>query len=283
MARRCGRCCLKRHSSAIGSTEPDNVTNPKKQKKKYVLRYFGPATAVRFQDRLVKMSTHLRFVARDGARSDVRAVDIGRLVIAGWTGRDPEAVQHHIDELKALGVKPPTRVPCFYRCASSLLTQESSIEVLGNDSGGEVEAVLIVLEDGIWVTVGSDHTDRAAEVHSIALAKQLCAKPIGNEMWRLDDLEKRWDRLLLRSFVEVDGVMTAYQAGNLSALIPPSDLLHEYELANGPILPGTVVFCGTLPAIGGVRPSSAFEMCLEDAVSGRRIVHRYKVISLKSR
>ena len=28
MARRRRRCSLKRHSSAIGSTEPDNVTNP---------------------------------------------------------------------------------------------------------------------------------------------------------------------------------------------------------------------------------------------------------------
>src|SRR5437667_680324 len=29
MARRRGRCSLKQHSSAIGSTEPDNVTNPR--------------------------------------------------------------------------------------------------------------------------------------------------------------------------------------------------------------------------------------------------------------
>jgi hypothetical protein len=28
MAHRRERCCLKRHSSEIGSTEPDNVTNP---------------------------------------------------------------------------------------------------------------------------------------------------------------------------------------------------------------------------------------------------------------
>ena len=225
---------------------------------------------------------HLRFLARDATKCKIREVDVRTLVIAGWTGRDHVAVQHHIDELKALGVKAPIRVPCFYRCASSLLTQDSSIEVLGGDSSGEVEAVLLVLEDRIWVTVGSDHTDRAAEAHSIGLAKQLCAKPIGNEMWPLEDLEERWDRLLLRSFVEIDGAMVPYQEGSLSALLRPVDLMHEYEVASGPILPGTVMFCGTLPAIGGIRLSSAFEMHLEDTANGQRIVHRYGVISLIS-
>ncbi|WP_143287436.1 DUF2848 family protein, partial [Burkholderia cenocepacia] len=31
-------------------------------------------------------------------------VDVERVVIAGWAGRDPAAIQAHIDELAALGV-----------------------------------------------------------------------------------------------------------------------------------------------------------------------------------
>ena len=38
-------------------------------------------------------------------------VDINDLVIAGWTGRDVAALNHHIEELKAIGVQPPSRVP----------------------------------------------------------------------------------------------------------------------------------------------------------------------------
>ena len=38
------------------------------------------------------------------------------LVIAGWTGRDEAALRKHIEELAAIGVKPPKTTPIFYRC-----------------------------------------------------------------------------------------------------------------------------------------------------------------------
>ncbi|MFZ9679766.1 MAG: DUF2848 family protein, partial [Quisquiliibacterium sp.] len=59
-------------------------------------------------------------------------VSIERLVIAGWTGRDAQAVQHHIDELAAIGVPAPSSVPVYYRVAESLLTQQSQFQVLGS-------------------------------------------------------------------------------------------------------------------------------------------------------
>ena len=39
---------------------------------------------------------------------DVGTAEIDELVIAGWTGRDVAALNHHIDELKAIGVPPPS-------------------------------------------------------------------------------------------------------------------------------------------------------------------------------
>ena len=42
--------------------------------------------------------------------------------IAGWTGRNLAALEAHIKELEALGVKRPKSVPIFYRNAASLLT-----------------------------------------------------------------------------------------------------------------------------------------------------------------
>ena len=56
------------------------------------------------------------------------------LIVAGWTGRDAGAVAHHIEELSALGVTAPGRVPLFYRVSASLLVQSSKIEVLGDAS-----------------------------------------------------------------------------------------------------------------------------------------------------
>jgi hypothetical protein len=43
---------------------------------------------------------------------------------------------------------------------------------------------------------------------------------------------------------------------------------------------GTVLFCGTMPAIGGIRSSSRFEMELEDPVLGRKISHAYDIETL---
>ncbi len=42
-------------------------------------------------------------------------------VIAGWTGRDPVARDHHIKELEALGIAPPASTPIYYRCSARRL------------------------------------------------------------------------------------------------------------------------------------------------------------------
>ena len=44
---------------------------------------------------------------RAGRRTDV-------VIVAGYTGRDRELVQHHIDELAAIGVPPPGRFPAYW-------------------------------------------------------------------------------------------------------------------------------------------------------------------------
>ena len=89
--------------------------------------------------------------------------EIDSLVIAGWTGRNVEALEAHIKELEAIGVKRPKSVPIFYRVACSLLTTTKAIEVMADKSSGEVEFVLFALNDGLWLGVGSDHTDRKAK------------------------------------------------------------------------------------------------------------------------
>ena len=60
-----------------------------------------------------------------------RNVGIDHLVIAGWTGRDKAALEKHIAELEALGVKRPASVPIFYRAAAARLTIDDEIEMLG--------------------------------------------------------------------------------------------------------------------------------------------------------
>lgn len=214
-----------------------------------------------------------------GGRRDRIAAEIYTLIIAGWTGRDEAAIRHHIEELAAIGVPRPSQVPLFYRVAATQLSQAPRIEVLGPDTSGEAEPVVVSLADGQWLGLGSDHTDRKAEAISVALSKQLCPKAIGPTLWRLDEVAAHWDRLILRSFAEIDGKRTLYQEGTLAAMRAPGDLIQRH--AGGPSLPpGTAMFCGTLAAKGGIRPSAHFEMEIEDPVLGRRLTHAYRVETL---
>src|SRR5712671_5765789 len=72
-----------------------------------------------------------------------RRIEITTLVIAGWTGRDKAAVEHHIAELAAIGVKRPRSTPCFYRLGANLLTAAPEVEVVGEDSSGEGSSCLL--------------------------------------------------------------------------------------------------------------------------------------------
>ena len=207
---------------------------------------------------------------------DLRTVR--ELVIAGWTGRDVAALEKHIRELEAIGVKRPKTTPIFYRVAASLLTSDNAIEVLGDQSSGEAECVVYCRDDGLFVGLGSDHTDRKAETVGVSLSKQMCAKPVSREVWRLEDVAAHWDKLVLRSNVGTEGRRRLYQEGPVAAMRPPTEL---FKLYCGGLLPaGTAMFCGTLAVHGGITPSETFEMELEDPVLGRKITHSYRVKTL---
>ncbi len=208
-------------------------------------------------------------------------VRIDELVIAGWTGRDAQALEAHIRELEALGVKRPRTTPIFYRVAASLLTTASEIQVAGRDSSGEAEAVVFCLDEGLWVGVGSDHTDRKFEALNVTASKQMCAKPVSERLWRFKDVAEHWDRLILRSFAIRDGARRLYQEGPVARMRDPRELIALYARADATLTPGrTAMFCGTLAVIGAVEAADAFEVELEDPVRGRKLAHRYAISTL---
>ena len=208
---------------------------------------------------------------------DVAAIK--RLVIAGWTGRNVAALEAHIRELEAIGVKRPKTVPIFYRVACSTLTTATFIEVMADKSSGEVEFVLFALEDGLWLGVGSDHTDRKAETIGVTLSKQLCAKPVGLTLWRYDEVKPHWDKLMLRSFVPDGGRRRLYQEGPVTNMRSPEELIKLYT-GGDKLTPGTAMFCGTFAVHGDISYSGTFDMELEDPVLGRKLTHGYKIVSL---
>ena len=218
----------------------------------------------------------LTFERRSGGARDTVTFAPTNLIVAGWTGTDEKGLQHHIEELAALGVPPPSSVPVFYRNAVSNVMQVDRLQVLGPDTSGEVEPVVLAMADGLWLTVGSDHTDRKAEAMGIALSKQLCGKVVGTVAWRLDDVAHRWDSLIIRAHATIDGKRVLYQEGTLKSLRHPADLISRYG-AGKPLAAGTVMMGGTMSAIGGIRPATRFEMELVDPLTGERISHAYDI------
>jgi len=206
--------------------------------------------------------------------------DVDHLVLAGWAGRNQAAVEAHIRELEALGTPRPTRTPVFYRVAASLLTTGTTIEVVGTETSGEVEFVLVQRHDGLWVGLGSDHTDRGLERVSVALAKQLCAKVVAPTLWRLEDLLPHWDDIALRSWAYRDGRREPYQNGTVAAILPPDQLQAKYAEFAGPLASGGAMFSGTIATIHEIAPADEFEMELHDPVLNRRLTHRYRIVTL---
>ncbi len=201
------------------------------------------------------------------------AVDIGTFIVAGWAGRDLAAIEHHIVELAALGVPRPSAVPLYYRVAENQLTQAPTIQALGPNSSGEVETLVFAVDGEMYVSLTSDHTDRQIETQSVALAKQMCAKPVGRSAWRFAEVADHWDELVIRSTISENGNAVRYQEGTLAALRTPGELIAGY----GGLPPGGAMSCGTVGAIGGIRPSSSFAMELYDPRSGRSLRHQYAI------
>ncbi|MDB5601321.1 MAG: hypothetical protein JWN71_3365 [Xanthobacteraceae bacterium] len=206
-------------------------------------------------------------------------VTIERTIVAGWTGRDPVAVEKHIKELELLGVKRPATTPIFYRVSNARLTTDPTIEAIGDTSGGEVEFLMLRHGGKWWVGAGSDHTDREVEAYGVTVSKQLCEKPISPLFWAYDDVSPHWDKLLLRSYVGIGADRALYQEGPITKMMDPMALIARY-VEGGKLPDNSLMFCGTLAAIGGIRATDEFEFEIEDPVLSRKITHSYRVEKL---
>ena len=107
----------------------------------------------------------------------------------------------------------------------------------------------------------------------------MCDKPIAPVLWSYSDVASHWDRLILRSHAIEGSKRALYQEGSVTAMMEPQALIARHA-ADGRLADGTLMFCGTLAAHGGVRPTSAFALELEDPVLGRKIAHGYRVRTL---
>lgn len=218
---------------------------------------------------------HLKIQLLQGSRDLVFAAD--HLVCGGWVGRDRQSLQAHIDELVHLGVPAPQRIPIYMNLSTYLLTTDDEITVISDKASGEIEYVLLCSGEEIWVTVGSDHTDREVETKSIPAAKQMYAKIVAQECWPYPDVKNQWDRLVLRCWVIKEGERSLYQEAALSEILNPEELLKNMPGEGIDRRSGVVLFSGTIPTRAGLVFGDSYELELADPVLGRTIRHRYQV------
>lgn len=211
-------------------------------------------------------------------KDDQRNVEVSKVYCIGYSGRNQDKVMEHVKELAEIGVPEPEEIPALYPIRISSLTQGSAIEVLGRETGGEAEIVLIFggTSEDVWVTVGSDHTDRGLETVDINKSKQVCDKPFAKKAWLFRDLLDHWDQLILSSSVRINSEWLPYQEHTVQSILHPEDII-EFLSRKNVILKNAVFFSGTVPLKEGFKFGDQFKMKLIDPVTSDEISCEYEI------
>jgi hypothetical protein len=219
----------------------------------------------------------LSIAERDG-RLVPTQVPVRRVLLAGYTGRDRAQVAAHIHELEELGVTPPERIPMVWDVAPTLLTTTSRIGVSGAETSGEAEFCVVAHGGELLIGVGSDHTDRRLEAIDLAASKAACPKVLSAQVWRYADLRPQWDELLLRAWVGEGAERRLYQEGTLASFLSLEAELEELQRWGYATFDESVLFGGTLSAIGGLAYAAHFEAELADPRLHRSLRCGYEIV-----
>ena len=200
-------------------------------------------------------------------------LNCSRLAVVGYAGRNVAEVKAHIAELAQHGVPVPKEIPAVWDVPPESLSQATAIDARASGTSGEVEPVLLFHSSGVYVTVGSDHTDRELERTSMERAKAAFPKVVARQCWLLASVRSVWDQLELRSDIEIDGVWHRYQEGTLAQLLPLEWFVERFSDRVD-----TVAFCGTVSTLGGMETAAtAFRISLRNPTNSQEIVWQYRI------
>ena len=213
----------------------------------------------------------------EGDGSEKLTFEARKLVNAARSARDTTNVRKHMEELRKTGIPVTDEFPIFYPKTPDRITNSDRFGVLTDSkTSGEVEFVLLLDNDNVYVSVGSDHTDRELQKTNLVASKQLYYNVIAPTVWRFEDVKEYWDDLIMRSWVQEKGQRQLYQEGKLVEMLRPEKIIEEIKSRVTGGLSGMVIFSGTLPTLSGeLSYSSRFDMELVDERAGRAIKHTY--------
>lgn len=204
------------------------------------------------------------------------------LIVMGFTPRDRKVLRELFEALEKIGGFIPDKTPMTYPLSADLLTTKDEISVVGNDTNGEVEYLIIPLNGDIYIGVGSDHADKQIESLNIQKSKQLCAKHMCKELWKWSEVKDHWDKVVLESRYVINGVEELYQKNIAEVMLRPEKIIQSVEsFYNKKISElDCVIFSGSVPTLGGFRYGEHFKYSLFDPVKNRKISSEYSIIIL---
>ena len=205
------------------------------------------------------------------------AFPLRRLVCAGWVGRDEGELRAHVEELEKIGIAGPGRTPIHMNLSANLVTTSDVVEVISGETSGEVEFVFLKMGDAGYVGVGSDHTDRGFEKHSIPASKQMYPKVMSPVVWPFEEVKDHWDSLIIRSWMTVGGKKELYQEDALSAILDVAGILDAMPSDDPLPEDGLVLFSGTVASKMGMVYGERFDFEMEDPILKRKNLHGYAV------
>lgn len=217
-----------------------------------------------------------------GKRDKSMAFEVAKIINAGFSGRNQEASQKHLDEIRKEGINFEVEsTPIFFPKLKDRITTGNTVEVLGDcKSCGEAEPVLLIDRDNeIYIGIGSDHSDRELEKHSLVSSKQMCPNVMSRKVWRYADVRDHWDDITMRAWVVgADGKRELYQEGKMQSFMTVEDFLAETKKRVKGDLTGAVIFMGTVPTLNGkLIYTPGFEAELSDERTGKTLNCSYTV------
>jgi 4-hydroxyphenylacetate 3-monooxygenase len=227
---------------------------------------------------------HRSFVVVDREGEHPLEVDLVRCYNLGFTMRDAEKMQRHLEEVYKHGItelicaRPPLVMPIS---PWAVLT-DNAIEVQRSRTSGEVEIVTLVDDAGeVYAGVGSDHTDRALETVDIAWSKQVAPNVVAPTVWRWSEVRGHWDDVVMESWVVDDGVRVHYQSASVAEFWTPTEMLAGVRESVVPVPGALILFSGTVVSLDEqLRFGHEWSLRMHDPVLGRTITHDYHVTVL---
>lgn len=214
-------------------------------------------------------------VSKDGKRT--LSVDIQRVAVAGFSGRDIEVMMEQVGQLEKENIHSPdySELPAVYPVSPALLTTADTIKVDGARTSGEVEFILLKHDGEYYVGLGSDHTDRDIEAKDIQKSKEVCPKPIAPVLWEYYEIKDHLDKIRMLSSTAVGDSVYEYQEGKMDDILPPISILNR--VSKDMELEDCLIFSGTVPLLRDYRYGDEFSCRLCDDELGREIDLKYSV------